>query len=112
MRYETSAVGFSDDALCQLRSYAWPGNVRELQFTVERSVLLCRRQTIEPVDFQLTPNNPEIPAVPSSQILDMDLKQMESWFVDQTLDKWNGNATLAAKALGISRSALYRRMAK
>jgi DNA-binding NtrC family response regulator len=109
MRYETSVLRFSDDAMCQLKSYPWPGNVRELQFTVERSVLLCRGEIIEPIDFQLSS---ETPSAPPTQILDMELKQMEDWFVEQILKKCNGNATAAAEALGISRSALYRRIGK
>ena len=91
--------------------YDWPGNIRELQHVVERSVLLAQQEEITERDLQL-----EDRTVSSSVVDDgidgLTLEQAEVWFIRQTLSRHDGNAVAAAKVLGISRSALYRRLGK
>ncbi|MBN8213857.1 MAG: sigma-54-dependent Fis family transcriptional regulator [Xanthomonadales bacterium] len=110
-RYRTPAREFSSGARAALEKYAWPGNIRELQHVVERSVLFAQQQAITERDLQLEPP----PAWNDTALEGIDgltLEQAEVWFIRQTLSRHDGNAVAAAKALGISRSALYRRLGK
>ena len=116
--YESTVETFSAEVITQLQQYSWPGNVRELQHVVERSVLLCQQSEIMPEDLQL-PVNASFSSTPGSvagerpgELLQMTLEDAEAWFIRQVLHEHDGNATNAAKALGISRSALYRRIGK
>jgi len=102
---------FSAPALRALENYDWPGNVRELQHVVERSVLLAQQEEISDTDLQLSR-----PAAATQEAggepAQMTLEQAQVWFIQQALDRHQGNAAEAAKALGLSRSALYRRLGK
>lgn len=110
--YESPARRFSAQALAALENYPWPGNIRELQHVVERSVLLAQQEEILENDLQLagrgrTPAHPGV-----DELAQLTLDQAEIWFVQQALKRHQGNANEAAKALGISRSSLYRRLGK
>ena len=108
--YNSPARGFSARALAALKRYEWPGNIRELQHVVERSVLLARQDEVLEEDLQLAQ---VLKAVePHDDLARMKLDQVETWFIQRALDRHEGNAAEAAKALGISRSALYRRLGK
>lgn len=103
--YNSPAECLSHQASKALETYAWPGNIRELQHVIERSVLLAQQAEILETDLQLQAQ--------SSSTRDfeaMSLAEAEAWFIRQALDRHQGNANAAAKALGISRSALYRRL--
>jgi DNA-binding NtrC family response regulator len=105
------ARGFSAAALQALESYAWPGNIRELQHVVERSVLLAQQEEISATDLQLA--RPAVPAQEGGgELAGMTLEQAEVWFIQRALERHDGNAAEAAKALGLSRSALYRRLGR
>jgi DNA-binding NtrC family response regulator len=115
--YASRAGGFSPRALGALENYPWPGNVRELQHVVERSVLLAQGEEIVETDLQLTrPGNAGGAAAAtgkvSATLAGMTLEQAEVWFIQQALERHKGNPNDAAKALGISRSALYRRLGR
>ena len=110
-RYGRTRSGFSDEARSLLRGYDWPGNVRELDHAVERAVLLSRVETLEAVDLALSPpagapaRRPgDASAAPAS------LEELEREAIRQALSRHDGNVSLAARALGLSRSALYRRL--
>jgi two-component system response regulator HydG len=90
------------DALCE---YHWPGNVRELQHSMERAVILSTGKEVKPEDLQLRDGGL---AKPSG----LNLEEMEKHLVLQALDKHRGNISKAAKDLGLTRAALYRRMEK
>jgi len=106
-RYGKRRAGISPEAAQLLRAYDWPGNVRELDHAVERAVLLARLDNLESVDFALTPPlaRPGLPAQSP-----MNLEELERETIRQALSRHDGNVSLAAKALGLSRSALYRRL--
>ena len=104
-RYEKPLRGFSADALAMLRAHSWPGNVRELEHVVERAVVLAEGEMIEPADLALTR-----PANESTLLDRMTLADAEAFLVRRAMDRAGGNATKAAEALGLSRSALYRRL--
>ncbi len=104
-KYRKDITGFASSALETLRSYPWPGNVRELDHCIERAVLLAKGKQIQPIDLGLSATD----AGPSS-LDDMTIEEVEKYLIKRTLMRHEGNATQAAKALGLSRSAFYRRL--
>ena len=106
-RYQRPRSGFSEEAIQSLRAYEWPGNVRELDHAIERAVLLSQGQQLESWDLALQrPSQPGDPAAVGPRSLD----DMEREAIREALARFDGNVSLAAKALGVSRSALYRRL--
>src|SRR6202140_162749 len=106
-RYRRAIRGFDPSALQSLMQYAWPGNVRDLEHTLERAVLMCRSEQIQPGDLGLglqrsTPQNLE----------ELSLESVETILIRKALQRFQGNVSQAAEALGLSRGALYRRMEK
>lgn len=108
--YQSPATTFSSGARRAMAQYAWPGNIRELQHVVERSVLLSQDHAITERDLQI--EGADSPGSMVPELDDLSLDEMEAWFIRRTLARHEGNANAAAKALGISRSALYRRLGK
>lgn len=108
-RYRDAPDAFRRDAIDALQTYAWPGNVRELMHVVERAVLLARGAKIAAADLQLT-----TPSASGSmpELASMTLDDAERILVRDALDRFDGNVNRAAESLGLSRSALYRRIEK
>ncbi len=106
-RYRKSIAGFSAAAIETLQRHSWPGNVRELAHVVERAVLMCAGKMIEPGDLGLQPRSTATP-----QLESMSLEEVEQYLIKKTLTRCSGNALQAAAALGLSRSAFYRRLEK
>jgi len=106
-RYGKQVRGFDAPALQLLLQYAWPGNVRELEHTLERSVLMCRSEEIKAADLGLT-----LQRTHSQNLDELDLEAVESILIRKALQRFQGNVSQAAEALGLSRGALYRRMEK
>jgi DNA-binding NtrC family response regulator len=106
-RYRREINGFDKLALQVLTQYAWPGNVRELDHTVERAVLMCRGQEIQPADLGLNPQR-----LQGSNLEELSLEAVEAVLIRKALQRFQGNISQAAEALGLSRGALYRRMEK
>jgi DNA-binding NtrC family response regulator len=106
-RYNKSIQGFDGAAMQAMLSYGWPGNVRELEHCIERAVLLCRGERIEPANLALDDARPSAPAFE-----EMSLEEVESLLVRKAMARFGGNVSQAAEALGLSRAALYRRMEK
>ena len=104
-RYRKSLNKFHADAMRALLGYGWPGNVRELAHAVERAVLLAEGDTVRTVDLNLRPAG-DAPA----RLEDMSLEEVERVLIQKALARAGGNVSTAAKALGLSRSALYRRL--
>jgi DNA-binding NtrC family response regulator len=104
-RYSREVDGFSSAAMEALLSHVWPGNVRELRHAVERSVLMARGRTIEPAHIGLRVRDE--PSVPPG---DTTLEAAERLMIERALARHGGNVSKAAEALGLSRSALYRRL--
>ncbi|AWB68486.1 sigma-54-dependent Fis family transcriptional regulator [Saccharobesus litoralis] len=118
-KYQKSQIQFSVLAEQALLAYDWPGNVRELQHCIERAVVLCQGETIEPSDLRLTLDVVSGGADASEHAQnnttfdsDMTLDDIEKQVIIQRLDKYKGNAIETAKSLGLSRSAFYRRLEK
>ena len=106
-RYRRQIGGFEDSALQVLLQYSWPGNVRELEHTLERAVLMCRGQEIQPADLGLNLLRPQV-----QNLDDLSLESVEALLIRKALQRFQGNVSQAAEALGLSRGALYRRMEK
>jgi DNA-binding NtrC family response regulator len=109
-KHRRPLVGFTDGALAALGGHRWPGNVRELSHVVERGVLMARGEAITADDLGLArsappPANPR----PDDPLEDLDLERAEKRLMERALARYDGNAVLAAQALGLSRSAFYRR---
>ncbi|HKD42896.1 MAG TPA: sigma-54 dependent transcriptional regulator, partial [Myxococcaceae bacterium] len=102
-KYRREGIRFSDEALRALIDYPWPGNVRELEHAVERATLLARGEEITGADLALR-------AAPTSHFEEMSLEEAERYLIQRALGKCDGNVSEAAKLLGVSRSALYRRL--
>jgi len=106
-RYRRPVQRFDPAALQALQQYAWPGNVRELEHTIERAVLMCRTAEIQPADLSLTSQRAQ-----TQNLEDLSLEAVEAVLVRKALQRFQGNVSQAAEALGLSRGALYRRMEK
>lgn len=106
-RYRKNLSGFDGAAMQRMLDHPWPGNVRELDHSVERSVLMASGEQVQASDLGL-----ESDRAGSAKIEDMSLEEVESLLIKKALSRHSGNISHAAEALGLSRSALYRRMEK
>jgi DNA-binding NtrC family response regulator len=104
-RYRKNLRGFEAAALQALVDHAWPGNVRELDHAVERAVLMAQGEAVRPGDLAL-----RRAADGGPRLEDMSLEDVEELLVQKAMARCGGNVSAAAKALGLSRSALYRRL--
>src|SRR5207247_5572043 len=104
-KYRKSLTGFDSAAMQALLRHPWPGNVRELDHAVERGVLMAQEKLVKAGDLGLRTGR-ETPA----RLEDMSLEDVESLLIKKALARYDGNVSQAAGALGLSRSALYRRL--
>jgi DNA-binding NtrC family response regulator len=104
-RYRKELIGFDETARDRLLQHSFPGNVRELDHVVERAVLMARGSHLKAADLGLTTAGGE-----SKSLEDMSLEEVEAFLIKKALARNNGNARKAAEALGLSRSAFYRRL--
>ncbi|MCU1339799.1 MAG: two component, sigma54 specific, transcriptional regulator, Fis family [Bryobacterales bacterium] len=104
-RYRKDLRGFDQPAMQALLDNPWQGNVRELNHVVERAVLLAQDTVIRNVDLALRSGPQGAP-----RLDDMSLEDVEAFLIKKALARYNGNVSHAANALGLSRSALYRRL--
>ena len=115
-KYHKSALHVSDAAKTALMQYAWPGNVRALRHAVERAVIMAESDTLSANDFQLAPASPSSNTTTNNNaIIDADnlnLESIEKEAISLALKTHKYNISHAAKALGLTRAALYRRMEK
>lgn len=108
-KYFKPHVSISEKALRKLMDYPFPGNVRELQYSIERAVIMCENDTLEPGDLIFLPLDSPL-AEPEGK--DLKLSSVEKNTILKVIEKNNGNISKAAKELGITRTALYRRLNK
>ncbi len=106
-RYRKNLTGFEPVALQLLLDHPWPGNVRELDHSIERAVLLAEGDSVRASDLGLRQAR-ETPL----KLDDMGLEEVEKVLIQKALARYGGNVSHASKALGLSRSALYRRLQK
>jgi two-component system response regulator HydG len=109
-KYLKPAIDFEQQALNKLKMYSFPGNVRELQYTIERAVIMADDQLLKADDLIFS-----VLETPAETPVDNDnvpLSEMEKNAILRVIEKHNGNITRAAKELGLTRTALYRRLSK
>ena len=104
--YRKHLTGFEPEAMQALLAYAWPGNVRELEHTIERAVLLAAGPEIGAEDLALRARR----GGPAPSLEELPLEDVERLLIRKALERHGGNVSHAADALGLSRSALYRRL--
>ncbi|HTS44074.1 MAG TPA: sigma-54 dependent transcriptional regulator [Puia sp.] len=109
-KYLKPANDFEPGALNKLKAYHYPGNVRELQYTIERAVIMSENDRLQASDLIFSP----IESVKDMPVeaQDFTLSTMEKNTILKVIEKHNGNISKAAKELGLTRTALYRRLSK
>ena len=103
--YRKATAGFEANAMQLLLEHAWPGNVRELDHAIERAVLMAQGTAIRAADLMLRPGKEG-----AARLEDLSLEEVEAFLIKKALARYDGNVSQASKALGLSRSALYRRL--
>ncbi|MFN0107871.1 MAG: sigma-54-dependent transcriptional regulator [Blastocatellia bacterium] len=106
-RYRKLVTDFDAAAMRALTEHQWPGNVRELDHAIERGVLMAQGTIIKASDLGLYQASES-----SARLEEMNLEDVECYLIKKTLARFDGNVSKAAEALGLSRSALYRRLEK
>ncbi len=105
LRYRKGLTGYEEKARDLLMQHPWPGNVRELDHVIERAVLMSQGQLVSANDLGLTNARDD-----GARLEDMSLEEVEAFLIRKALQRFDGNARKAAEALGLSRSAFYRRL--
>jgi DNA-binding NtrC family response regulator len=105
--YRKNVVDFEDAAMHALQEYHWPGNIRELNHVAERAILMAQQQLVRASDLGLKQEREG-----ARRLEEMSLEEVESFLIRKALARFGGNVNQAADALGLSRSALYRRLQK
>jgi DNA-binding NtrC family response regulator len=113
-RHERPGVTFTPGALLALRAHPWPGNVRELEHAVERAVVLCPGDRVEPAHLGLLAERSPAPTVTDGGVtlpLGLPLDEVERRYVAATLAHCHQNQSEAARVLGVGRNTLRRKSA-
>jgi DNA-binding NtrC family response regulator len=108
-KYLKPNLELDESALLKLRNYSFPGNVRELQYTIERAVIMCDGDVLHGKDIIFSPIESSIV---QEEVTQTNLSSIEKHTILRVIEKHNGNISKAAKELGITRTALYRRLSK
>ena len=98
-------AAFDAGAMQALLSHPWPGNIRELDHAIERAVLMADGDQIKAADLALRSGHEG-----SGRLEDLSIEEVERFLIKKSLARYQGNVSHAASALGLSRSALYRRL--
>jgi DNA-binding NtrC family response regulator len=109
-KYQRTGMRIAGTTLTKLEQYPWPGNVRELQHAMERAVIMAAEPVLHPSDFLLSPR--QQPGADAPLLESYNLETAEKTLIRKVLAKHNGNVTQAARELGLTRTALYRRLDK
>jgi two-component system response regulator HydG len=105
--------GFTAEALQALAAYDWPGNVRELENTVESALALATGEQLDVADLLLPSGiaSPPASAIRSASVVPLSLAAYERAALERALHECGGDASAAARRLGIGRSTFYRKLA-
>lgn len=108
-KYLKSSFNLDDGFIKKLKEYYFPGNVRELQYALERAVIMADKNTLFAEDLVFSPIEKH---QNTNQVVDLNLETVEKNAILKVIEKNNGNISKSAKELGITRTALYRRLNK
>lgn len=111
-KYQKPPARLTANAIDTLCRYEWPGNIRELSHVIERMVLMNTNESIEPKQLMLPNMKNTEPDSESLQVSNQTMDDIEKQVIKDRLNQFKGNAIDAAKSLGLSRSAFYRRLEK
>ncbi len=106
-KYRKRALEFTADALSAMKDYHWPGNIREIEHLVERAVIISDNEKIETSDLHFSTKKAAVDSVAN-----LNIEETEKTLIQQAMQKHQGNISRAAKDLGLTRAALYRRLEK
>ncbi len=106
-KYNKGNLQLPDQTIKKLENYHWPGNIRELQHAVERAVIMSENNVLQPEDFLMKSTG-----ITTSDQSSLKVEDVEKMAVVQAIETYENNLTAAAKALGMGRSTLYRKMKK
>lgn len=106
-KYRKKITGFTKEAVIALKNYHWPGNIREIEHIVERAVIITDDSQIQPIDLHFSTKKFDVTLSDN-----LNLEDTEKLLIEQALQKHQGNISRAAKDLGLTRAALYRRLEK
>jgi two-component system, NtrC family, response regulator HydG len=109
-KYMKPSHDFDAKSIEKLKSYHYPGNVRELQYTIERAVIMAEGDVLQAKDLIFSPIESGQPHADEPQ--ELKLSTIEKNAILKVIEKHNGNISKAAKELGLTRTALYRRLSK
>jgi DNA-binding NtrC family response regulator len=107
-RYRRRLTEFGRAAIEVLLAHTWPGNVRELSHVIERAVLMAQGEVVKVSDLGLQ----DVQGSTAGRLEELSLEEVERLLIKKSMVRFEGNANRAAEALGLSRSAFYRRMQK
>jgi transcriptional regulator with PAS, ATPase and Fis domain len=106
-KYGKNSLKLNKDSSIILKKYQWPGNVRELQHTIEKAVILCDSNVIEPDDLYLPRQE-----LKSSKDSPLTFSEIERLGIQKALERNKGNVYKTAKELNIARQTLYNKIQK
>ncbi|OIQ27560.1 MAG: sigma-54-dependent Fis family transcriptional regulator [Bacteroidetes bacterium MedPE-SWsnd-G2] len=109
-KYNKPNLVMPEDTINELKKYNWPGNIRQLEHTIERGVIMTDSNEMSVLDLNLKPNDTSI--IKSKESESLNIKELERNLIQKALNKHQGNISKAAKELGLTRAALYRRLEK
>ncbi len=109
-KYLKPSMSLDNSAMEKLKQYHFPGNVRELQYTIERAVIMSDKEKLGAEDLIFSPI--EASGTTAEEPRELNLRNIEKNAILRVIEKHNGNITKAAKELGLTRTALYRRLSK
>lgn len=107
LKYRKQITSFTKEALNQLLNYHWPGNIREIEHIIERAIIITDNTIIQAEDLHFYTKKISV-----SLTKNLNLEETEKLLVQQAIEKHQGNISKAAKDLGLTRAALYRRLEK
>ncbi|MDH4059143.1 MAG: sigma 54-interacting transcriptional regulator, partial [Cyclobacteriaceae bacterium] len=107
-KYKRPGIRVDKVIFAKLKKYPWPGNIRELQHAIERAVILSEEKVIQSADLLIN----QVPSKSMVAEKGLTMEEMEKRFIMESLDLNEGNVTKTANSLGLTRTALYRRMKK
>ena len=110
-KYHKNLVEIDEKAKVKLHQYAFPGNIRELQHSIERAVIMADNQAITARDLDLN-SSIETPVMMSQESSILRIDEIEKSTILKAIERHDGNITKAARELGLTRTALYRRLGK
>ena len=109
-KYQKQDLKISATTMRNLQQYEWPGNIRELRHAVERAVILSDGKDLQINDFVLQSKSSH--TLNNDEPANLNLADIEKWAIRKVMTKHHGNISKAADELGLTRAALYRRLAK